>query len=43
MPITHPYGRLQFGEDLELTFRTLIGTGSNPNVTAVLVVGLEHS
>ncbi len=43
IPITHPYGRLQFGEDLELTFRTLIGTGSNPNVAAVLVVGLEPS
>ena len=23
--ITHPYGRLQFGADLELHFRTLIG------------------
>jgi len=41
IPITHPYGRLQFGEDLDLTFDTLIGTGSNPNVSAVLVVGLE--
>ena len=25
MAIPHPYGRLQFGEDLELHFRTLIG------------------
>jgi len=41
IPITHPYGRLQFGEDLDLTFDTLIGTGCNPNVAAVLVVGLE--
>ena len=32
MAIPHPYGRLQFGEDLELHFRTLIGTGCNPNV-----------
>ena len=39
--LSHPYGRLQFGEDLELTFRTLIGTGRNPNVAAVVVVGIE--
>src|ERR671927_372066 len=32
MALPHSYGRLQFGEDLELHFRTLIGTGSNPNV-----------
>lgn len=30
--IPHPYGRLQFGADLDLHFRTLIGTGCNPNV-----------
>jgi (2R)-sulfolactate sulfo-lyase subunit beta len=41
LPIPHAYGRLQFGEDLELTFRTLIGTGANPNVAAALVVGIE--
>src|SRR6202022_2280685 len=34
LALPHPYGRLQFGEDLELHFRTLIGTGSNPNVAA---------
>jgi (2R)-sulfolactate sulfo-lyase subunit beta len=39
--INHPYGRLQFGEDLELYFRTLIGAGSNPNVAAVIVIGIE--
>lgn len=39
--LPHPYGRLQFGDDLELTFRTLIGTGSNPNVAAVVVIGIE--
>ena len=33
MALTHPYGRLQFGEDLDLTFETLIGTGRNPNVS----------
>jgi len=32
LALPHPYGRLQFGEDLQLHFRTLIGTGSNPNV-----------
>src|SRR3546814_3938802 len=37
-----PYGRLQFGEDLELHFRTLIGMGSNPNVAAVIVIGIEE-
>lgn len=29
---------MQFGADLELFFRTLIGTGSNPNVAAVVVI-----
>ncbi len=42
MALPHPYGRLQFGEDLELHFRTLIGTGSNPNVAAVVVIGIEN-
>ncbi len=42
MALPHPYGRLQFGEDLELHFRTLIGTGSNPNVAAVIVIGIEE-
>ncbi|HEX5281946.1 MAG TPA: UxaA family hydrolase [Micropepsaceae bacterium] len=41
LAIPHAYGRLQFGEDLELFFRTLIGTGSNPNVAAVVVIGIE--
>ncbi len=41
LALPHPYGRLQFGEDLELHFRTLIGTGSNPNVAAVVVIGIE--
>ncbi len=42
MALPHPYGRLQFGEDLELHFRTLIGTGCNPNVAAVVVIGIEN-
>jgi (2R)-sulfolactate sulfo-lyase subunit beta len=41
MALPHPYGRLQFGEDLDLYFRTLIGTGANPNVAAVVVIGIE--
>ena len=41
LALPHAYGRLQFGEDLELHFRTLIGTGSNPNVAAVVVIGIE--
>src|ERR1700744_2822054 len=41
MAIPHAYGRLQFGEDLELHFRTIIGTGANPNVAAVIVIGIE--
>jgi (2R)-sulfolactate sulfo-lyase subunit beta len=41
MALPHPYGRLQFGEDLELTFRTLAGTGRNPNVAAAVVIGIE--
>ena len=41
LAIPHPYGRLQFGADLELHFRTLIGTGCNPNVAAVVVIGIE--
>jgi len=41
LPLPHPYGRLQFGPDLELHFRTLIGAGRNPNVAAVVVIGIE--
>src|SRR6266849_2078470 len=41
LAIPHPYGRLQFGADLELHFKTLIGTGSNPNVAATVVIGIE--
>ncbi len=41
MALPHHYGRLQYGPDLDLTFRTLIGTGANPNVAAAVVVGIE--
>ncbi|MEM9045136.1 MAG: UxaA family hydrolase [Pseudomonadota bacterium] len=39
--LPHSYGRLQFGADLDLHFRTMIGTGANPNVAAVIVIGIE--
>ena len=39
--LPHADGRLQFGEDLELHFRTMIGTGANPNVAACIVIGIE--
>ncbi len=39
--LPHPYGRLQFGKELELTFSTLIGIGCNPNVAAAIVIGIE--
>ena len=41
LALPHAYGRLQFGADLELLFRTLIGAGRNPNVAAVVVIGIE--
>jgi (2R)-sulfolactate sulfo-lyase subunit beta len=41
LALPHAFGRLQFGDDLELTFRTLIGIGSNPNVAAAVVIGIE--
>src|ERR1700744_2302174 len=39
--LPHAYGRLQFGADLDLHFRTMIGTGANPNVAACVVIGIE--
>ena len=41
LALPHAYGRLQFGEDLDLFFRTMIGTGANPNVAACIVIGIE--
>lgn len=38
--LTHQHGCSQFLFDAEQTERTLVGTGLNPNVAAVLVVGL---
>ena len=42
LAIPHPYGRLQFGADLDLHFRTLIGTAANPDGAAVAVIGVAH-
>ena len=41
LAIPHGYGRVQFGDELDLMFATLIGTGSNANVAAVVVVGID--
>ena len=41
LAIPHSYGRLLFGADLDLFFGTIIGTGCNPNVAAVVVIGIE--
>ncbi|MDR2527914.1 MAG: UxaA family hydrolase [Synergistaceae bacterium] len=37
---THPVGCSQVGEDLEVTAKSLIGVGRNPNFAGVVVVGL---
>src|SRR3954447_18694243 len=41
MALPHAYGRLQFGDDLDLHFRTLIGARANPHAAAVVVIGIE--
>jgi altronate dehydratase large subunit len=38
--IANQHGCCQIGEDYDQTVRTLIGLGKNPNVAAVLVIGL---
>jgi len=37
---SHPVGCSQVGDDLEITAKTLIGVGRNPNFAGVVVVGL---
>ena len=39
--LPHSYGRLEFGADFELHFRTMIGTAKNPNVAAAIIIGIE--
>jgi len=41
LAIPHGYGRAQFGRDLDHHFITVIGTCTNPNVAAVVVIGIE--
>lgn len=38
--LPNQHGCAQIGPDLDVTFRTLAGLGANPNVGAVLVIGL---
>lgn len=38
--LANQHGCCQIGDDYEQTMRTLIGCGKNPNVAAILVVGL---
>jgi altronate dehydratase large subunit len=40
--VTTPYGRGQYGEDKSLHRRQLIGLARNPNVAAVLIVGVDR-
>jgi altronate dehydratase large subunit len=42
IPVTTLFVRGQVGRDLELAFDSLAGMGSNPNIAAVLLVGLEE-
>ncbi len=41
IPITTLFVRGQYGKDLDITYRTLAGLASNPNLHSVLLVGLE--
>lgn len=43
IPVTTLFVRGQYGRDLEITYNTLAGMGRNPNIAAVLLVGLEES
>lgn len=38
--LPHTGGCGTYGDDIEKTFKTLVGLGQNPNVAAVLIVGL---
>src|SRR5215471_15057614 len=42
LPVTTLFVRGQIGWDLELAFDSLAGMGCNPNIAAVLLVGLEE-
>ncbi|MFP4354409.1 MAG: UxaA family hydrolase [Phycisphaerae bacterium] len=40
IPITHQHGCTHLGDDRQQVLRTLAGTAGNPNVGAVLIIGL---
>jgi altronate dehydratase large subunit len=42
IPVTTLFVRGQYGRDLEITYNTLAGMGRNPNIAAVLLIGLEE-
>jgi altronate dehydratase large subunit len=42
IPVTTLFVRGQYGRDLEISYNTLAGMGRNPNIAAVLLVGLEE-
>ena len=42
LPVTTLFVRGQYGRDLEISLDTLAGMGRNPNIAAVLLVGLEE-
>lgn len=42
IPVTTLFVRGQLGPDLEITLNTLTGLAGNPNVAAILLVGLER-
>ncbi|MGL4243672.1 MAG: UxaA family hydrolase [Beijerinckiaceae bacterium] len=41
--VTTPYGRGQYGADKDLHRRQLIGLARNPNVAAVLIIGVDRA
>lgn len=43
IPVTTLFVRGQYGRDLEISYNTLAGLGRNPNIAAVLLVGLEEA
>jgi altronate dehydratase large subunit len=42
IPVTTLFVRGQYGRDLQIAYDTLAGMGRNPNIAAVLLVGLEE-
>ena len=41
LPITTLFVRGQYGKDLEITYESLAGMARNPNIAAVVLIGLE--